>query len=435
MLNPDDRMSTLIFITSRFPYLPGEAFIDPEFNWLCSAFNKKIIITRNVRGDIIRPLPDDIKVHRYNPSSLWHEYLFIPVLVLRNLRKVVTLIKEEVFFRKLIGKHLRLNHKLFLLRTIIKSLQLRDFISNVLNTEKPEGEVVIYSYWMNSGARAICLLDKFAGIRISRAHRIDLYEQHTKQKYLPLLKFMFLNLDAIFFISVHGKEYFENLVQVTHEKNIVSRLGINNDHPFNPGKQESSVFRIVSCSSMIPVKRIDLLITALGKVRSSKQLVWNHFGEGILKNELSKLAREKLGDEKRIKYRFMGYVSNQELMQFYSTNTVDLFINTSASEGIPVSIMEAQSFGIPVIATDAGGTAEIVVENTGVLLPVEFRTEDLVHSIEHYINMKHEDITEIRKAAYKNWKLNFDASVNFEKFIINIKRLSASRKIDRKYST
>ena len=51
-----------------------------------------------------------------------------------------------------------------------------------------------------------------------------------------------------------------------------------------------------------------------------------------------------------------------------------MFINLSSSEGIPVSIMEAQSFGIPVIATNVGGSGEIVVSETGVLVD-ENRTE------------------------------------------------------------
>lgn len=42
----------------------------------------------------------------------------------------------------------------------------------------------------------------------------------------------------------------------------------------------------------------------------------------------------------------------------------------SLSEGIPVSIMEAISFGIPIIATNVGGNAEIVNDETGVLIPV-----------------------------------------------------------------
>ncbi|MFR4320263.1 MAG: glycosyltransferase [Blautia massiliensis (ex Durand et al. 2017)] len=44
-------------------------------------------------------------------------------------------------------------------------------------------------------------------------------------------------------------------------------------------------------------------------------------------------------------------------------------MNVSSSEGIPVSIMEATSFGIPGIATDAGGTKEIIRDKeNGVLL-------------------------------------------------------------------
>ena len=43
---------------------------------------------------------------------------------------------------------------------------------------------------------------------------------------------------------------------------------------------------------------------------------------------------------------------------------IDLFINTSSSEGVPVSIMEALSVGIPIIATDVGGTKEIVTKTT-----------------------------------------------------------------------
>lgn len=51
-------------------------------------------------------------------------------------------------------------------------------------------------------------------------------------------------------------------------------------------------------------------------------------------------------------------------------NDFDLFVNMSLSEGIPVSIMEAISFGIPIIATNVGGNAEIVNDETGVLIPV-----------------------------------------------------------------
>ena len=110
-------------------------------------------------------------------------------------------------------------------------------------------------------------------------------------------------------------------------------------------------------------------------VKSAREIEWLHFGDGILRNELEETRLYKTGIcQTGITYRFMGHYPNEELLKFYTANKVDLFINTSSTEGMPVSIMEAQSFGIPVIATDTGGVKEVVTEGTGSLLPVDFIT-------------------------------------------------------------
>lgn len=75
-------------------------------------------------------------------------------------------------------------------------------------------------------------------------------------------------------------------------------------------------------------------------------------------DEIKKMAKDKLRDN--IQYEFKGNVSNTELMKQYQDKNYYVFVNVSSSEGIPVSIMEATSFGIPCIATDAGGTKEII---------------------------------------------------------------------------
>jgi colanic acid/amylovoran biosynthesis glycosyltransferase len=68
----------------------------------------------------------------------------------------------------------------------------------------------------------------------------------------------------------------------------------------------------------------------------------------------------------------MGNVENSKILDFYSENYVDLFINFSEFEGVPVSIMEAQSAGIPVLATKVGGTSEIVSSDNGFLVEKHF---------------------------------------------------------------
>ncbi|MBE3138389.1 MAG: glycosyltransferase, partial [Actinobacteria bacterium] len=102
--------------------------------------------------------------------------------------------------------------------------------------------------------------------------------------------------------------------------------------------------------------------------------------------------------------------------------------NTSSTEGVPVSIMEAQSFGIPVIATDVGGVKELIAEGTGSLLPVDFKPVDLAEMIQFYANLPEEEDNKIRMKAFNNWKLNFNASVNHKDFIMRVNSILASVK-------
>ena len=96
----------------------------------------------------------------------------------------------------------------------------------------------------------------------------------------------------------------------------------------------------------------------------------------------------------------------------------DLFINVSSSEGIPVSIMEAMSFGIPVIATDAGGTNEIVKDGyNGYLLPVNIEAEEIASAIKKFILLPDAQKSELSKNATTTWKEQYNAELNYNTFI------------------
>src|SRR5262249_28468615 len=50
----------------------------------------------------------------------------------------------------------------------------------------------------------------------------------------------------------------------------------------------------------------------------------------------------------------------------------DVFLLTSVSEGIPLTLIEAMAAGLPVVSTDVGGTAEVVADGqTGYLVPAK----------------------------------------------------------------
>ena len=109
-------------------------------------------------------------------------------------------------------------------------------------------------------------------------------------------------------------------------------------------------------------------------------------------------------------------VSNEKILEYYSQNYVDLFINVSDNEGIPVSIMEAMSAGIPVVATDVGGTSEIVNEKNGYLIDVDFDPKKVAEIIDKYLNSSLVAQEEFRYEAYNTWKRNYDAASNYSNF-------------------
>ena len=89
-------------------------------------------------------------------------------------------------------------------------------------------------------------------------------------------------------------------------------------------------------------------------------------GDGPLKNNLMQLAKEfDVFDQ----IKFLGYRSDiSKLLQIF-----DIFILSSFTEGISLTLLEAMASGKPVIATKVGGNPEVVVDNvTGILVPCGF---------------------------------------------------------------
>lgn len=84
--------------------------------------------------------------------------------------------------------------------------------------------------------------------------------------------------------------------------------------------------------------------------------------------------------------------------------------------------MEAQSFGIPVIATAVGGTPEIVTEDVGILLSENPSPEEIANAIEFFID--NPEITKrMRLKSIENWEKNFNAVKNFTEFAKTLKMI------------
>lgn len=289
---------------------------------------------------------------------------------------------------------------------------------------KEYDSVVFYSYWFYDTALAVIKLRDYYNVNqkcaVSRAHGYDIYTYRNSMNYLPLREYLLKNIDKVYTCSRNGSDYLKNLCPGYENKIQVAYLG-SRDHGIK-SIEEEHVFHIVSCCHISPVKRMDLLAKSLTTLKDSGlTLKWTHFGGGDGLEELKEYSKENLSF---MEVDFVGSVKNTELMEYYQKEPVDLFINTSSSEGLPVSIMEACSFGIPSIATDVGGTSEIVRDKeTGLLLAVDFKVEELGEKIKYMVQLPKEEKNVYSERCRKLWLEDFCAETNFERFAQEIKAI------------
>ena len=285
---------------------------------------------------------------------------------------------------------------------------------------KKEKNICILSMWYSDNAVAAAKIKKeFPNIMsMSYAHSYEI--DFRKNKYVLLLRDRFKEqyLDKILFISSNVmNEYIEN--NRKYLKNLVKYEALH----FGSEKKKNSMakasndgaFRIATCSGISKVKRLDLLIDALKLYSMNTKIIWTHMGSGELENEIRKKV-EEIQDKENIKVCFMGRVTNDKVHEYYATQYVDLFLNISESEGLPVSIMEAMSYGIPVLATNVGGNSEIVNENTGYLVEASISAFELNQVLENIINNLN-ILQNKRENAYEKWFYEYKIDNNVKKVV------------------
>jgi len=111
-------------------------------------------------------------------------------------------------------------------------------------------------------------------------------------------------------------------------------------------------------------KGCNLLLDAyllLAKVDAGVDLFYIGVGDQL--SELKRTVTEE-ALEKRV--HFLGAISHDLLLNWI--NSSDVLVLPSMNEGVPNVILEAQSCGTPVVATNVGGIPEIVSNETGILI-------------------------------------------------------------------
>lgn len=407
-------MAKILFLfTGNYPYSNGETFIENEISILSAAFDQIVIVSNNLTGEQTRTVPDNIKLERmpYELSAIQKIYSLGGLFT-------ATVWKELILTRNYYKLSLTKLIVNTVLQSFYKSHLFKRRIGSLINTYATEqDEVYLYGYWSNDSALGIARLHPSKRIkqRICRAHGWDVYFEANKAQYLPFRKFLLDTIDRQLFISDAGKDYYLRLFPNMRHKMAVARLGVNAQSCRSPDKSRER-FVVVTCSNIIAIKRVHLVVEALSLI-DTQQVEWHHFGDGPLSASVAESCAELLNNRANISYKMHGRVTNQAFLHFITHNPVHVFVNVSSSEGIPVSIMEAMSAGIPCIATAVGGTPELVNKDNGILLEQNPQPQYITDALMTMISLNEKEYTSMKQKAFEIWENTYNADRNYRQFV------------------
>ena len=397
--NPSlDSQRILVFITAEYPFGKQETFIEDEINFLSDAFDQVIVLPKNTPGPP-RKMPKNCIIgtpfaQRSRPRNMalfWNEML--------NLRGHLT--RTKIAYRSWQGVGRR-------------AAQIKASVHEV------KGEIIYYSYWLDEGAVAIAQLGQSEGhLAVSRAHGWDVYPERHPHKYLPFRRFLSTSPLSVFPISNDGlsalkRQGFQNL-KCSYLGTNFSKKSISIGDEQNPQQKI-----LVSVSSIIELKRVQRIAEIFLQLKAlDPSWEWHHFGDGPLEGVLRIWLEGKATES----YYLHGRQSNKTVREWlFNHKDIALFINQSTTEGLPVSMMEAMSYGIPCVGTEVGGVSEIIThKHNGLLHKADENTEQVAMDISQ-IESAH--FVAMRKCARITWEKSFDAEKNYKGFIKELTTLS-----------
>ncbi len=406
-----EKPDTLFLFTAFAPFGKYEIYIKNELQVLASSFKQIHIfpMTKN-KGEMWK-LPSNVYVANLDISQELSS-LYLLSKYQRGISKAMMM--EYVILDKW-GKRLR-NFKQKM-RILLNAARKAEALERWMESQAihPE-QAVFYSNWFDGWANSLALLKSNGRIPsfICRAHGYDLYPSRRSSNYIFFRSYQIESVDKVVCISAAGHEFLRNAFPQHKEKVALSYMGVF-DRGLSPIRNSNKI-QVLSCSNLIPLKRVHLIVEIIRELE--EKVHWVHFGSGPLEEEIKSLAQSLPNG---VSFEFSGRIPNEELLDYYANNHLDFLINASESEGLPVSIMEAASMGIPTVATDVGGTREIVNDQTGLLIPESFDPKVVAAQIKERIETWRKP--EYREGVREFWKENFDAERNFQSFIEILKTL------------
>jgi len=223
----------------------------------------------------------------------------------------------------------------------------------------------------------------------------NLFFAKSKTMIKNLFRIFINNVDTLICLSEYWKLFFEvnfNTKKIEMLPNII-------DYPYIKDKNNDTekirflflglignrkgifdIIEVIKDNSDTFDNKIELIIGGNGEITKLQNLIEKYQIGNIVK--------------------FVGWVQNEIKIQYLHSS--DVYILPSYNEGLPISILEAMSYGKPIISTDVGGIPEVVKNNENGFLINPGNLEQIEKSIKHFI----ENPQDIEKFGNNSAKLS-----------------------------
>jgi len=398
----------LLLITGGYPFGESErGFLSEEVKMLSSRFELPVMALDS-QDPLVYPTDGIVHIERYQFSSFRKtgKLCALPsVFQWSTLREAWNFAKAKKFSDPVTK----------LRRTLYYRFNVWEMQQQIGKLVQSKNVDIVYTYWCSEcTVAAVNLKKRFPHLKVvTRFHGVDLYEDRTPENWQFFRREIARGADGLCFACEYGRTYFQQCWGTKYaEKMHVFYLGSTDRGMIS--RSATDKLCIVSCSNLIPLKRVDMIIEALALLPDSMPIEWNHFGDGNAREMLEALAEEKLRDHTNIKWKFRGFVPNTLLTEAYKKVKPDLFITASSTEGgAPVSIQEVFSMGIPAIGTPVGGIPDLIADGkSGFLLPLQTAPSHMADAIMKYAALPDAQKTQMAVTVRQLWQEKFDAKEN-----------------------
>ena len=328
-------MRVLLF-TSIFEYKGNETYYTEEINSLIKNFPNVEVLVYSVARERNR-------ITRYKKNILWIERrslknILVLILFLKDMVKAFTKFKPDVI------------HSVYVIESIIMGVLGK--ILRVPSILHGRGMDVNYDPFISLKSN---ILIRIAGkinnmtLTVSKAMKQDCLRLNFPRKKVITI---YDGINFSIFKPIKKKNYSTN-----------------------------SKFEIYNIGQYVPIKCHELIIETCKDLRDNNiniHLTLTGFGplEKQIKNLIKKYNLENW-------INLTGFINRDKVIHYFEK--ADLYIQTSLTEGMPISVLEAMSMELPVVLTNAGGMPELVQNNGGILIKKNNKVQ-LYNAILNYLN-------------------------------------------------